>query len=77
MFLVQGMQDLGIGENLIEALAGIGPRIVRQADRELADGAEFLYLPAVLVQPRLAGNRLPGTAVAVAGPAGRRPRRAR
>ncbi len=56
MFLVQRVQDLGIGESLIEALAGIHSRVGGQPDRELPYGAELLDHDALLVQPRLAGD---------------------
>src|SRR5260221_9799059 len=56
MLLVQRAQDLGIGESLIEALAGIHPGVVGQSDRELAYGAELLDHDALLVQPWLAGS---------------------
>src|SRR5260221_10146756 len=73
MLLVERIQDLGIGEDLVEALAGIQPRVTGESERELADGAELLHLRPALVQPRLAGDLPPGTAVPVTGGAPRRP----
>ena len=53
VLLVQRDQDLRVGQELIEPLAGIQPGLLRQGDRELAHGAERLDLHAALVQPRL------------------------
>src|SRR5260221_14687398 len=75
MLLVERIQDLGIGEDLVEALAGIQPRVMGEAERELADGTELLHLRPALVQPRLAADLPPGMAVPVTGGAPRRPAR--
>jgi hypothetical protein len=54
VFLVQGVENLRVGEDLVQPLAGIEPRVARKTKRKMADGAEFLDLHAMLVQPRLA-----------------------
>src|SRR6185437_4856484 len=56
---------LRVGEYLVETLARIHTRVVRQPERKLPDGPEFLYLRPLLVQPRLAGDRPLRAAVAV------------
>jgi hypothetical protein len=56
MLLIQRVQDLAVSQHVVQALAGIYPRLVRQSQRELPDGPELLHLPAVLVQPRLGGT---------------------
>jgi hypothetical protein len=56
VFLVQGVENLRVGEDLVQPLAGIEPRVARKTKRKMADGAEFLDLRAMLVQPRLAGR---------------------
>jgi len=56
VLLVQGEQDLRVREELVEALTGIEPRLLRQRDRELADDPERLDLLAALVQPALTAS---------------------
>jgi hypothetical protein len=56
VLLVQGIQDLRVGEGLVEALAGVHPRVVGQAERELPHGPELLDLDAPLMQPWLAAE---------------------
>jgi hypothetical protein len=56
MLLVEGTKNLRVGEDLIEPLARVHPRVVCEAERKLPDGSEFLNLDPVLVQPRLAAR---------------------
>jgi hypothetical protein len=41
VLLVEGVQDLRVGENLVQTLAGIKTRIARQPERKLPRGAEL------------------------------------
>src|SRR5262249_31394524 len=54
MLLVERIQDLGVGEDLVQALAGQESSIVGETQRKLAHGAEALDLLTMLVRPRLA-----------------------
>ena len=56
MLLVQRIQNLSVGQRLIEKLAREHPRVVRQREGELPHGAELLELGPFLVQPWLAGH---------------------
>jgi hypothetical protein len=55
---VKRVQDLRTGGDLIEALAGVEARIVRQPNRELAHRAELSERLTALVQPGLAAFAL-------------------
>jgi hypothetical protein len=60
MLLVQGVENLRVGENPVQPLAGIEPRVARKPERKEADGAKFLDFRAMLVQPRLAERGVAG-----------------
>src|SRR5262249_55672380 len=57
MLLVQRVENLRVGQELVQALAGIHPRLVGERQWELPYGAKRLDLFAVLVQPRLTMRR--------------------
>ena len=57
VLLVQRVQDLGVGEDPVEPLRRVEPRLRGQRDRELPHRAELLDLPALLMQQRLATRR--------------------
>src|SRR5262249_62065112 len=56
MLLVERVENLGVGQNLVQALAGIRPRIMRQPERKQPDRPELLNFPAMHVQMRLAAE---------------------
>ena len=53
VLLVQRVENLRVGQELVQALAGIHSRLVGERERELPHGPKCLDLLAVLVQPRL------------------------
>jgi hypothetical protein len=54
MLLVERIEDLGVGEDLVQALAGQHPGIVGKPKWELPHGAVVLDFLAALMQPGLA-----------------------
>jgi len=53
VLLVQRVEHLRVSQELVQALAGVHPRLVREREWELPHSAKRLDLLAVLVQPRL------------------------
>ena len=53
VLLVQRVEDLRVGQELVQALAGIHPRLVGECEWELPHSAKCLGLLAALMQPRL------------------------
>ena len=60
VLLVQGLENLRVGENPVQPLAGIESRVARKSERKMADGAKLLDLHAVLVQPWLTERGVAG-----------------
>jgi hypothetical protein len=56
MLLVERVQDLAVGQGLVQSLTRIKASVIGEAERKLPCRAESLNLPAVLVQPRLTPN---------------------
>lgn len=54
VLLVEGVQDLRVGEYAVQPLTGVHAGVVAEADRQLLERAERLGLLALLVQQRLA-----------------------
>src|ERR1700724_1570442 len=57
MILVQRVENLRVGQELIETLARIQPRVVGQVEFGPNYGAKWLDLGALLAQPRLTACR--------------------
>src|SRR5215471_10424354 len=60
VLLVQCVENLRVSMDLIQALAGIHPRLIGEREGELPHGPKRLYLFALLVEPRLTAQRRDG-----------------
>jgi hypothetical protein len=60
VLLVQRVENLRVSMDLIQALAGIHPRLIGEREGELPHSPKRLDLFAMLVEPRLTAQRRDG-----------------